>query len=295
VDIGARVKKGQLLAQIDTPEVTQQIIQAEAGLATAQAQASLAQSTAVRWSAMLASDSVAKQDVDEKLADAAAKRADLNAAKANLNRLRQLGDFQRIVAPFDGVITARGIDVGALVTAGSGASSGPELFHIAAADKLRIYVNVPQAFAPLIKVGGPATLRIAERAKDGYAARIVSTAESLDQSSRTLLTQLEVDNAQARIRPGSYGEVRFEFAGGGGELRVPANTLLFRGDGMSVVTVDSNNRLQIRQIVLGRDLGKMVEVAAGLDPTDRVVVNPPDSAVSGLLVRVAVAAPAAVK
>jgi len=152
VDIGAHVKKGQLLAEIDTPEVTQQIVQAEAGLATAQANASLAQSTAARWSAMLATDSVAKQDVDEKLSDAAAKAADRNSARANLNRLRQLGDFQRIAAPFDGVITARGIDVGALVTAGSGPGVGPELFHIAAVDKLRIYVNVPQSYAPFARL-----------------------------------------------------------------------------------------------------------------------------------------------
>ena len=286
VDIGAHVKKGQLLAEIDAPEVTQQIVQAEAGLATAQANATIARTTAARWSSMLATDSVAKQDVDEKLADAAAKAADLNAARANVNRLRQLGDFQRIVAPFDGVITARGIDVGALVTAGSGPGVGPELFHIASIDKLRVYVNVPQAFAPFIKAGGQAQLRIAEQAGQSYAARIVNTAESLDQTSRTLLTQLEVDNSRALIRPGSYGEVKFEFPGGGGNLRIPANSLLFRSEGMSVVIVDSNSRLQVKPVTLGRDLGKVVEVASGIDAADRIVVNPPDSAVAGVAVRI---------
>jgi len=286
VDIGAHVRKGQLLAEIDTPEVTQQIAQAEAGLATAQSNATLARTTAARWSAMLATDSVAKQDVDEKVADAAAKSADLNAARANLNRLRQLGDFQRIVAPFDGVITARGIDVGMLVAAGSGPGVGPELFHIASLHKLRVYVNVPQAFAPYIQTGGEARLRIAEQAGNSYAARIVSTSEALDQSSRTLLTQLEVDNSRAQIRPGSYGEVEFEFPGGGGNVRIPANCLLFRAEGLSVVTVDSNNRLQIKPVTLGRDFGKVVEVAAGIGSADRIVVNPSDSAVAGVSVRI---------
>ena len=293
VDIGAHVKKGQLLAEIDTPEVTQQIVQAEAGLATAQANASLAQSTAARWSAMLATDSVAKQDVDEKLSDAAAKAADRNSARANLNRLRQLGDFQRIAAPFDGVITARGIDVGALVTAGSGPGVGPELFHIAAVDKLRIYVNVPQSYAPLITIGGLAQMRVAERAGQSYAARVVGTAESIDQASRTLLIQLEVDNSQASIPPGSYAEVQFELPGGRGALRIPANCLLFRGEGISVATVDANNRLQVKPVTLGRDLGKVVEILAGATAADRVVVNPPDSAASGVTVRISTAAAAA--
>ena len=286
VDIGSRVKKGQLLAEIDTPEVAQQIAQAEAGLATAQANERLAQSTASRWSAMLATDSVAKQDVDEKLADAAAKHADLAAAQANLNRLRQLGEFQRIVAPFDGVITARGTDVGALVTAGSGPSAGLELFHIQAVDRLRVYVNVPQAYAPFIKVGGRAQLRVAELTGHAFAASIVSTAESLDQASRTLLTQLEVDNSDASIRPGSYAEATFEFHGGG-SLRIPANCLLFRAEGMSVAVVDANNRFQIKPVALGRDFGKEVEVLTGIIATDRVVINPPDSALSGAVVQVA--------
>jgi RND family efflux transporter MFP subunit len=292
VDIGAHVKKGQLLAEIDTPEVTQQIAQAEAGLVTAQANASLAQTTAARWSSMLSTDSVAKQDVDEKLADAAAKAADLNAAKANLNRLRQLGDFQRIVAPFDGIITARSIDIGALVTAGSGPAVGPELFHIASVDKLRVYVNVPQSYAPFIKIGGKAQMNLAERPGQSYTARIASTAESIDQASRTLLTQLEVDNSEASIPPGSYAEVRFEFPGGRGALRIPANCLMFRGDGISIVTVDSNNRLEVKPVTLGRDMGKVVEVLSGATTEDRVVVNPPDLAVSGVAVRVSAAAAA---
>ena len=259
-------------------------------LATAQAADQLAQSTATRWSSMLATDSVARQDVDEKLADAAAKRAELAAAQANLNRLRELGQFQRIVAPFDGVITARGTDVGALVTAGSGPSAGAELFHIQELGRLRVYVNTPQAFTPYIKVGGQAQLRIAELPGRGFPARIVATAESIDPASRTLLTQLQVDNADAAIRPGSYGEVQFEAAGAAASLRIPANCLLFRAEGLSVAVVDANGRLSLRPVTLGRDFGKEVEILQGLAPSDRVVLNPPDSAQSGGTVQVAAAA-----
>ncbi len=287
VDIGSRVKRGQLLAEIDTPEVTQQIAQAEAQLATAQAADRLAQSTAARWSSMLATDSVSKQDVDEKLADAAARHADLAAAQANLNRLRQLGEFQRIVAPFDGVITARNTDVGALVTAGSGPSAGAELFHIQDVSHLRVYVNTPQAFTPFIHVGGRAQLHIAELPGKAFDARIVSTAESLDAASRTLLTQLEVDNAQSSVRPGSYGEVRFEVPGLGANLRIPANCLLFRSEGLSAAVVDAQGKVTVRQLTLGRDFGKEVEVLQGLSATDRVILNPADSLQSGLTVRVA--------
>jgi RND family efflux transporter MFP subunit len=267
--------------------VTQQIAQAEAQLATAQAADRLAQSTAARWSSMLATDSVSKQDVDEKLADAAARHADLAAAQANLNRLRQLGEFQRIVAPFDGVITARNTDVGALVTAGSGPSAGAELFHIQDVSHLRVYVNTPQAFTPFIHVGGRAQLHIAELPGKAFDARIVSTAESLDAASRTLLTQLEVDNAQASVRPGSYGEVRFEVPGLGANLRIPANCLLFRSEGLSAAVVDAQGKVTVRQLTLGRDFGKEVEVLQGLSATDRVILNPADSLQSGLTVRVA--------
>ena len=289
VDIGSRVKRGQLLAEIDTPEVTQQIAQAEAQLATAQAADRLAQSTAARWSSMLATDSVSKQDVDEKLADASAKRADLAAAQANLNRLRQLGEFQRIVAPFDGVITARGTDVGALVTAGSGPSAGAELFHIQDLSRLRVYVNTPQAFTPFIKVGGRGQLHIAELAGQSFEARIVSTAESLDAASRTLLTQLEVDNAHADVRPGSYGEVQFEVPGAAAALRIPANCLLFRSEGLSAAVVDAQGKVTVRLLTLGRDFGKEVEVLQGLASHDRVILNPADSVQTGLTVRVAAA------
>ncbi|MBS0614661.1 MAG: efflux RND transporter periplasmic adaptor subunit, partial [Proteobacteria bacterium] len=267
VDIGAHVKRGQLLAQIDAPEGGQQIAQARAQLATSQAGERLAQSTAARWSSMLASDAVARQDVDEKLADAEAKRADLAAARANLDRLRQLGDYQRIVAPFDGVITARSTDVGALVTAGSGASVGRELFHIQDVSRLRIYVNVPQAFTPAIQLGAKAALRITELPGQAFPARVVSMAGALDAASRTLLTQLEVDNSSARIRPGSYGEVEFDLTGARTGLRLPAICLLFRSEGLSVATVDAQGRVTLKSVVLGRDFGKEGEVMQGVAPT----------------------------
>ncbi len=287
VDIGDRVRRGQLLAEIEAPEVTQQIAQARAQLAASETAEQLAQSTAARWKSMLATDSVARQDVDEKVADAAAKHSDLAAARANLNRLSQLGDFQRIRAPFDGVITARGTDIGALVTAGSGAGAGQELFRIQDVSRLRVYVNVPQGFAPAIKVGDPAVLRISELPGKMFPVRVASIAGALDPVSRTLLTQLELDNGGARIRPGSYGEVAFDLAAGGGGLRLPANCLLFRSEGLSIARVDDMGKVELRQVTLGRDFGKEVEVVQGLAAGDRVIINPPDSIESGMVVRVA--------
>jgi RND family efflux transporter MFP subunit len=286
VDIGAHVKQGQLLAEIDAPEVDQQIHQAEADLATAEANDALAQSTAQRWKEMLPTDSVAKQDVDEKMGDAAAKHAALASARANLARVRQLGSFERILAPFDGTITARSTDIGALVTAGSGPSAGEELFHIASIDKLRVYVSVPQPYAPFIKNGGRAELRVSEMPGQVFQAKILNTSEAIDERTRTLLTQLEVDNAKSAIRPGSYGEVRFQLPVDQEALRVPVNALLFRSDGMKVASVDANSRLVIKSITVGRDMGREVEVLAGVGIHDRLVLNPPDSAVDGMLVRV---------
>lgn len=287
VDIGAPVRRGQLLAEIEAPEVTQQIAQARAQLAAAESADQLAQSTALRWKSMLATDSVAKQDVDEKVADAAAKHSGLAAARANLNRLSQLGDFQRITAPFDGVITARRTDVGALVTAGSGSGAGPELFRIQDVSRLRVYVNVPQAFAPAIKVGDPAVLRIAELPGKAFPARVASMAGALDPASRTLLTQLELDNGNAQVRPGSYGEVAFDLVNDGAGLRLPANCLLFRSEGLSIARVDGAGKVELKRVTLGRDYGKEVEVVQGLAPDDRVIINPPDSIESGMAVRVA--------
>lgn len=289
-DIGQRVKAGQLLAQIDAPEVDQQLRQAQADWQTAKANADLAQSTAQRWQAMLASDSVSRQDAEEKMGDAKAKQAALASAEANVRRLAELQSFERVVAPFDGVVTQRNVDVGALVDAG-GTAPQP-LFRVADMRRLRVYVQVPEVDAPGIRLHTEAELHVAERAQQTFKARVIATASALDPSTRTLLTQLEVDNAKAELLPGGYAEVHFKMPPRPGAFRLPANTLMFRANGMNVAVVDGHQRLLVKPIILGRDFGKEVEVIGGLSATDRVVLNPPDSAQTGDEVRVTKEMPA---
>jgi RND family efflux transporter MFP subunit len=286
VDIGTPVKSGQLLAEIDAPEVDQQLRQAEADLATARANNELAQSTAKRWKELLATDSVSKQDADEKLSDAAAKQALVDSAAANVARLRELASFKRIVAPFDGVITARNTDIGALISAGTG-TPGQALFQIAATSRLRVYVQVPQSYAPQTRVGIPAELHFAERPGRSYPVRIVSTANALDPGTRNLLVQLEADNSQGELFPGAYGEVHFKLPTRADTVRLPANTLLFRGDGLQVATLGPDDKVQLKAVSLGRDFGAEVEVLSGVNLGERVIVNPPDSIADGAAVRIA--------
>jgi CzcA family heavy metal efflux pump/RND family efflux transporter MFP subunit len=298
VDIGTRVHRGQLLAEIDTPEVDQQLQQARADLAVAQANARLAHSTAARWQQLLASGSVARQDVDDKVGDAEAKQAAEASARANLQRLEELESFKRIVAPFDGVITARRTDVGALISAGTGASGSAagatgaatagELFHIAAAGHLRVYVNVPQSHAAQMHRGVPADVVLSERPGSHSAATVVSTADAIDPASRTLLVQLELADPASGMLPGAYAEVHFHIAGAAATLRIPSNALLFRGDGLSVVKVTADNRMSVQPVTVGRDFGAEVEVTSGLTAADRVVLSPPESSQSGTPVRVSV-------
>lgn len=287
VDIGAKVKKGQLLAELDTPEVDQQLLQAQADLAAAEANNRLAQSTARRWTEMLASDSVSKQDVDEKVGDAAAKQSALQSARANMQRLRQLQGFKRIEAPFSGVITARNIDIGALVDAGT----SRELFRIAASDKLRVYVQAPQSYAAFIKVGMPVTVQFSDRPGRDFPGRLARTAAAIDTGSGTLLTQIEMDNASGELLPGSYAEVHLKLESTRG-LRLPVNALIFRAEGLQAAVVTAEKRIALKNIELGRDYGTEVEVVSGLDSDDAVVLNPPDALFENQLVRLA-EAPAA--
>jgi RND family efflux transporter MFP subunit len=280
VDIGTRVKKGQLLAELDTPEVDQQLLQAQADLAMAEANNRLAQSTAQRWTEMLASDSVSKQDVDEKIGDAAAKQSALQSARANMQRLWQLQAFKRIEAPFSGVITARNIDVGALVDAGT----SRELFRIAASDKLRVYVQAPQSYAAFIEPGVPVTVQFSDRPGRTFPGKLVRTAAAIDPASGTLLTQIEMDNASGELLPGSYAEVRLQLAAKRG-LRLPVNTLIFGAKGMRVAVVSAERRIALKEIQLGRDYGTEVEVVAGLSSDDAVVLNPPDALFDNQLVQ----------
>jgi RND family efflux transporter MFP subunit len=284
-DIGARVKRGQLLAEIDTPEVDSELRQAEADLATAQANYELARTTDERWKGLLATDSVSKQDADQKASDEAAKKAAVASSGANLARLRDLESFKRVVAPFDGVVTARTTDIGALINAGQ--SAGAALFQMSDTHKLRIYVQVPQPYAPAAVPGVTAQLAFAERPGKVYPTRVVRTAEALDPSSRTLQVELQVDNEKGELFPGAYAEVRFKLPSTVDSLRLPVNTLVFRSAGLQVAVVGADHAIHLKNITSGRDFGKTIEVLAGIEPNDQVVLNPPDSIAEGAVVRIA--------
>jgi len=284
-DIGARAARGQVLAEIDTPEVDQQLRQAQADLATAQANYELAQSTNQRWLGLLATESVSKQDADQKASDEAAKKAALASAGANVARLQDLESFKRVIAPFDGVVTARNTDIGALINAGQ--NSGAALFRMADTRRLRIYAQVPQPYAAAATPGVVAQLKFAERPGKSYPTQVVRTAQALDPVARTLQVELQVDNSKGELFPGSYAEVHFKLAGNGDSLRLPINALLFRSAGLQVAVVGPGHAIQLKNITSGRDFGKSLEVLAGLDPNDRVVLNPPDSITEGAVVRIA--------
>ena len=292
-DIGTQVSKGQVLAEIETPEVDQQLTQALADLATAHANEALSNSTNARWQGLLATESVSKQDAEEKSGDAAAKKAAADSAAANVARLRDLESFKRVVAPFTGVITARNTDIGALINAGQ--SAGSELFRIADTRKLRIYVRVPETFAAVTKPGLDADLRFSEHPNRSFTARVVRTANALDPVVRTLQVELELDNAKSEIFPGAYAEVHFKIPAGAETLRLPANTVLFRSAGLQVATLDSQQRVTLKSIVQGRDFGNTIEVLSGLAPNELVVLNPPDSIADGVQVRIAKPADAPAK
>jgi RND family efflux transporter MFP subunit len=284
-DIGTAVTKGQVLAEIESPEVDQQLTQAQAELATARANEALSNSTNVRWQGLLATQSVSKQDADEKSGDAAAKKAAADSAAANVARLRDLESFKRVVAPFSGVITARNTDVGALINAGQ--SAGAELFRIADTRSLRIYVRVPETFASATKPGLEAELRFSGHPNQIFFAKTVRTSNALDPVLRTLQVELALDNAHGEILPGSYAEVHFKLPVNAATLRLPANTVLFRSAGLQVATLDSQKRIKLKSIVQGRDFGSSIEVLSGIAPHETVVVNPPDSIADGVQVRIA--------
>jgi RND family efflux transporter MFP subunit len=290
VDIGTPVQAGQVLGEIDAPELDQQLRQAEADYATARANRDIADVTAERWRGLRDTDSVSKQEADEKISLAETGAAQLQAAQANLQRLRELSGFKNIVAPFAGVVTARNTDVGQLITAGS--NSGPELFRIADTRRLRLYVHVPQAYAAAMKPGLVAAVEFPDRPGKSYEATLERTAGALDTASRTLLAQLAIDNSHNELLPGAYAEVHFRLAADSDAptLRIPANTLLFRGDGLHVATVDGNHRVIMKPITVGRDYGTEIEVVGGLRSDDTLIINPPDSLTEQAQVRLAQAA-----
>ncbi len=284
-DIGAHVKAGELLAEIETPDLDQQLIQARADLASAQANAALAQTTAKRWSELLASGSVAKQDVDEKAGDLVAKQAMVKSAQANVDRIVATKSFARIVAPFDGIVTARDTDVGALINAGGG--NAPQLFVVSDTRTLRVYVNVPQSQVPSVPSGTKATISVPEHADKTYVGTIVSSAQSVDAASGTTLMQLSVDNAAGELMPGSFAKVQLQLAGPVHTLSVPASALIFDSRGLFVATVGADNRVRLKPVTIARDMGKLIEIGSGLDAADRVVESPPDGVGSGVEVQIA--------
>lgn len=283
-DIGTHVKAGDLLAEIEAPDVDEQLRQAEADLATAEANAALARSTAERWQMMLKSNAVSQQQVDEKVGDAAAKDAAVKSHRANVDRLRTQHEFERIVAPFDGTVTARDTDIGALINAGSAA--GQQLFVVSDTRRLRVYVNVPQVFAADLPRGTQARISVPERDNSSYPAVVEAASGAVDVATGTTLLQLSVDNATGELLPGGYANVRFELPRDTSRLQVPASSLIFNRSGLYVATLDGGNRVVLKNVTIGRDNGSTVEIATGLDPADRVIETPPDGVVAGTAVRV---------
>jgi RND family efflux transporter MFP subunit len=289
VDIGSPVKTGQLLAEIDAPELDQQLAQAKADLATAQANEALSQTTATRWAALLTRNAVSRQEADEKNGDLAAKRSLVAAAQANVDRLKATEAFKRIVAPFDGLITSRSTDIGALISIG-GASDVP-LFTVSDERRLRIYVHVPQSYTAQVKPGMMASFTVPEYPGRVFHAPLLETSDAVNTQSGTLLLQLQIDNADGALKPGDYAQIRFALPVQTGVIQLPATALTFRTNGMAVAVVGQNGRAVIKPVQIGRDFGQSVEVASGLSLSDKVIDNPPDSLETGDAVRVVGTAP----
>lgn len=283
VDIGTPVKAGQLLAEIQTPELDQQLVQARADLATAQANAALAGTTARRWQAMLGSDSVSRQEVDERTGNFASRQAQVDAARANVDRLIATKGFQRLVAPFDGVVTARETDVGALINAGG----GQELFAVSDVSRLRVYVQVPQTYAPQIRVGSTATLTVPEYPGQKFIASVAALSDAVNASSGTSLVQLLVDNPGGKLLPGGFTNVTFNLPAQPDAVRLPASALVFDAHGMRVATLGANDRVQYKTVTIARDFGDSVEIGSGLSASERIIDTPPDGLLDGDQVRVA--------
>ncbi|HTW49123.1 MAG TPA: efflux RND transporter periplasmic adaptor subunit [Acidobacteriaceae bacterium] len=285
-DIGAHVRKGELMAVIESPEVDQQLAQAKADLATAMANAGFARQQAERYTELLKSNAVATQDTENFVTQEAATNTQVKSAQANVDRLEQLTGFEKIYAPFDGVVTARDVDIGTLINAGAGTTGGREMFHLDDEHIMRVYVNVPQVDAPSCTPGTPADLTLNEYPGRSFHGKVVRTSRSIDPTSRTLLVEVDVPNGDRSLVPGAYTEVHFKVKVAHQTLIVPVSTLMFRQEGLRVVTVVNGNTAKLVPITIGQDDGRVVQVIEGLQPNDEVVQNPPDSVVDGEKVRV---------
>jgi len=285
LDIGAHAKRGQLLAEIETPELDQQLEQAENSLKTAQANLQLAQVTADRWVYLLKTNVISKQETDQAVSDYHAKKATADAAEANVRRLQRLQQFERVYAPFDGVITARDTDIGALIQ--NGDSTGQkELFHLAAIDKLRVYISVPEVYATAVKSGETVTLTLDAFPGETFSGTIVRNSSSIDLTSRTLKVEVDVDNSAGRLLPGAYAFVHLKIPAAAGAVTIPTNTLLFRAEGLRVALVRTGE-VKLVPVAIGRDYGSKVEVTSNLSADDAVVIDPSDSIIDGARVEIA--------
>jgi len=288
-DIGSPVKAGQLLAEIETPDLDQQLLQARADLASAQANAAVAAATAQRWQSLLESKIVSHQGIEEKLGDLKAKQSMVSASQANVDRYLAMKSFTRIVAPFDGIVTARSTDVGALINAGGG--PGQELFVVSDTQKLRLYVSIPQNYVALIRRGTKARVSVPEHRGRSYAATVESTSQAVNAASGGMLIQLTVDNTSGELLPGGFANVRLDLPLDTTTLTIPPGALIFDKAGLRVATVDADNKVVLKPVTIARDFGKSIELAAGLDAGDRVIENPPDGIANGDLVQPAEAKP----
>ncbi len=285
-DIGSKVKKGELLAVIDTPEVDQELSQAKATREQVKAAEGLAKISADRWANLRKSDSVSQQEADQQASGYQQALANSAAADANVRRLEQLESFKNVYAPFSGVLTKRNVDPGALINSGAGVA-GKELFDIARVDPLRVFVTVPQSYAPLMKVGVKAAITLQEFPGQKFLGTVARTADSIDPATRTLNTEVDVPNKDGKLLPGSFVQVHFATGTAVPRITIPVNAMLFRAEGARVAVVDKDNVVRLRPIVIGRDFGSTLEILSGLDVHDRIVVNPSDSLDEGQQVHVA--------
>lgn len=286
VELGTRVKAGQLLAEIDAPELEQQLRQSRADLATAEANARLAQITADRYVDLRQTDSVSQQDADNAAGSLDARKSAVKSAEYNVQRLEQLQAYTRIYAPFAGAITARNTDVGALIDSGASGGAARELFHIASTDRLRVFVNVPETHAHAVRPGLTAELTLTQLPGRTFTGTLVRTARTIEVASRTLLVELDVPNPSGELLAGSYAQVRFKLPTGSSTYRLPVNALMFRSEGLRVAVVRDANKVTMVPVVIGRDFGTEVEIISGLTSDDLVIVNPPDSLERGQVVRI---------
>ena len=284
-DIGSRVQQGELLAEIDTPEVDQQLSQARADLTTAQANVHLSEITSARYSELLKTDGVSKQEADNAAGDLAAKKAIVQSAEANVRRLEEMKSFQKVYAPFAGVITKRNVDLGTLINAGN-TGTAQQLFYLSQTSPLRVYVHVPEVYANTIHTGLGAYLELTQHPGQRYEGKVVRTSEAIDSGTGTLLTEVDVPNRSGELFPGGYAQVHLGVRVTGARLTVPVNALLFRSEGLRAVLVDANHKVHLKQLTTGRDYGTTLEILQGLTANDWIVLNPTDSLEEGQEVRV---------